>query len=138
MKLKAEHKKMILEEFGYAARTMREVKTFDEKLFYFSSTFGVLSRVFNADFDSQLVIMHLILANAHATFLARVQAMRAGDSTIVLSEDFFENLTNMVDDLIKRVTTGKDTYDVLEKIAVLTYATTGNGYYLFRKGVLAI
>jgi hypothetical protein len=138
MKLKTEHKKTILEEFGYAVRTMREVNTPDEKLFYFSSTFGVLSRVFNTDFNSQLVLMHLVLANAHATILARVQAIRAGDTTIVLSEDFFEKLMNTVDELINRVTTGGDTYDVLEKISVLTYATTGNGYYLLRKGVLTI
>ncbi|MFA4917523.1 MAG: hypothetical protein WC560_12755 [Syntrophales bacterium] len=136
MKLKAENKRKILEEFDYAARTMREVQTLDEKLFYFSSTFGALSRVFNSDFDSQLVFMHLVLANAHATILGRVQAMRAGDSTIVLKEDFFEKLTNTVDDLINRIRDGQDVYDVLEKIAVLTYVTTGNGYYLLRKGTI--
>ena len=138
MKLRADHKKMILDEFGYAVRTMREVKTFDEKLFYFSSTYGVLSRVFNAKFDPQLVFMHLVLSNAHSTFLARVQAMRSGDNAIQLSEDFFNKLTDLVDELAKRITGGKDTYDLLEKIGVLTYATTGNGYFLFRKGVFAI
>jgi hypothetical protein len=138
MKLKVDHKKMILDEFGYASRTMREVKTFDEKMFYFSSTYGVLSRVFNADFDPQLVFMHLVLANAHATILARVQAMRSGDNTIQLSEDFFEKLTSLVDELTKRIASGKDAYDILEKIGVLTYTSTGNGYYLFRKGVLEL
>lgn len=138
MKLKAEQKRMILEEFDYAARTMREVQAFDEKMFYFSSTFGVVSRVFNSDFNSQLVFMHLVLANAHATILGRVQAMRAGDSTIVLKEDFFEKLTNTVDDLINRIKLGKDVYDVLERITVLTYMTTGNGYYLWRKGVFTV
>jgi hypothetical protein len=138
MQLKAEHKRVILEEFGYAARMMREVQTLDEKLFYFSSTYGVLSRVFNSEFNSQLVFMYLVLTNTHATILARIQAVRAGDNTIVLKEDFFEKLTNTVDDLMNRIKSGKDVYDVLEKIAVLTYATTGNGYYLLRKGAFSI
>lgn len=138
MKLKAEHKKVILEEFEYAARMMREVQTFDEKLFFFSSTFGVLSRVLNFEFNSQLVFMHFVLNNAHTAILGRIQAARAGDTAIVLKEDFFEKLTDMVDDLKNRIKSGKDAHDILEKIAVLTFTTTGNGYYLFRKGVFSI
>jgi hypothetical protein len=138
MKLKTEHKKAILEEFEYAAKMMREAQTFDEKLFYFSSTYGVLSRVFNFDFNPQLVFMHLVLNSVHSTILGRVQAMRAGDNTIALKEEFFEKLTNTVDELISKIKSGADVYDVLEKFAVLTYATTGNGYYLLRKGTFSI
>ena len=138
MKLKAEHKKAVMEELEYAARMMREVQTLDEKLFYFSSTYGVLSKVFNTEFNSQLVFMHLVLTTSHATILARIQAMRAGDNTIMLKEDFFEKLANTVDELINQIKSGKDVYNVLEKIAVLTYTTTGNGYYLLRKGAFNI
>lgn len=138
MKLKAEYKREILEDFEYAARTMKEVQTPIEKLFYFSSTFGVLSRVFNFQFDPQLVFMHQVLSSAHATILARIQAIKAGDNTIVLKDNFFDSLTQSVEELMKRLKSDKDVYDVLEKIAVLTFVTTGNGYYLLRKGTINI
>lgn len=138
MKLKAEYKRAILEDFDYAARMMKEVQTPAEKLFYFSSTFGVLPRVFNFNFDQQLVFMHHVLSSAHATIMARVQAIKAGDSTIVLKEDFFDKLTQAVEELMNRMKSDKDVYDALEKIAVLTYVTTGNGYYLLKKGTITI
>lgn len=138
MKLKAEHKKAIIEDFTYAIKTMREAQTFEEKLYYFSSTYGVLSRVFNLSFNPQLLFVHQILSTAHATILGRVQAIKSGDTTILLKDDFFEKLTKAVEELANLIKSDKDVYEVLEKIAVLTFVTTGNGYYLLQKGTVAI
>lgn len=138
MKLKAEHKREILEDFEYAVRKMKEVHTPVEKLFYFSSTYGVLSRVFNSKFDPQLVFMHQLLSNAHSTIMARVQAIRVGDNSIQITEDFFDKLTQAVEEMTSKLKSDKNIYEILEKIAVLTYVTTGNGYYLLQKGTISI
>jgi hypothetical protein len=138
MKLKADHKKAILEDFEYAAKMMKEVQTLEEKLFYFSSTFGVLSRIFNLNYDPQLVFMHQVLAGAHGTILNCIQGIKSGDKVIMIKEDFFDKLTRTVEELANTIKADKDTYDVLERIAVLSFFTTGNGYYLLRKGAAKI
>jgi hypothetical protein len=138
MKLKAEHKKALLEEFDYASRAMREAQTAEEKLFYFSSTYGVVSRVFNFECEPQLVFMHLVLNSAYGTILTRLQAMKAGDQTILMRDDFFEKLTKALEELTQRIKTNTDIYDVLERIVMLSYITTGNGYYLLKRGLARI
>lgn len=138
MRLKAEHKREILEDFEYAVRKMREVYTPTEKLFYFSSTYGVLSRIFNSKFDPQLVFMHQVLSSAHSTIMARVQAIRVGDNSIQIAENFFDKLTQAVEEMTNKLKSDKNVYDILEKIAVLSYVTTGNGYYLLQKGTINI
>jgi hypothetical protein len=138
MKLKAEHKKAVLDEFAFAAQRMKETEAFDQKMFYFSSTYGVISRIFNVEFLPQLVMAHLIMSTAHGNILARINAMKGGDTTVVLEKAFFEKLTLAVEEFAARVKKDEDAYDVIEKIALLTYVTTGNGYYLLQRGLLKL
>lgn len=138
MKLKAEHKKAILDEFTFTAKKMRETEALDQKLFYFSGTFGLLSRVFNSEFNSKLVMAHLILTTAHANILTRINALKSGDTTVMLQKEFFEKLTLTIEDFAARIKKDEDIYDVLERIALLTYVTTGNGYYLLQRGLFSL
>ena len=138
MKLKTEHKKAIVEEFAFVAKRMRETEPVDQKMFYFSGTFLLLSRVFNSEFHSQLAMAHLIMTTAHTNILARINAIKGGDNTIMLQNEFFEKLTLAVEEFADRVKKDRDIYDVVEKIALLTYVTTGNGYYLLQKGLFSL
>jgi hypothetical protein len=135
MKLKTEHKKAILDDFAFAAQKMKELEALDQKMFYFSSTFGVLSRVFNIEFHPQLVMAHLVMTTAHANILTRINAMKGGDNTVMLQKEFFEKLTLTVEEFAAKVKKDEDIYDVVQKIAVLTFVTTGNGYYLLQRGL---
>jgi hypothetical protein len=137
-KLKAEYKKAITEDFAFAAKMMKENVPFDAKLFYFSSTFGTVSRILNAAFDSHLALIYMLLTTVHSNVLGRVVAMKGGEQSFPLKEDFFDRLGAEIEELAARLKNDADTGDVLEKIALLAFATTGNGYYLLQKGMFTI
>jgi hypothetical protein len=138
MNINSEYRKNLVEEFRYAAKSMKENEFVDQKLFYFSSTFGVLSRIFNLQYDSQLIFMHLVLNNAHGNIMARLQAIKSGDPVVQFPEKYFDQLTRCVEILAQQIERNEDTYNTLEQIALLTFLTTGNGYYLFKKGIIEI
>jgi hypothetical protein len=138
MKLKEEYRKSIIEEFGFTAKMMKEKQAYDAKLFYFSGTWGAVSRIFNLSFDSELVFIHSVLNAAYNTIMARTTAARAGETSIILPDDYFDKLTDYIEQLADRIKENKSTYDILEKITTLAFASTGNGYYLLKKGVLKI
>jgi hypothetical protein len=136
MHLNTEHRKLLVDEFRYAAKKIRESEYPELKLFYFSVTYGVLSRIFNLQYNPQLVFMHLVLNNAYGNISARVQAIKTGDIVVQLSNEYFSLLAGYVEVLSNQIEADEDTYKTLEKIALLTFLTTGNGYYLFQKGVI--
>jgi hypothetical protein len=138
VKLKGEHKKVILEEFDFAVKKMREKQSAEDKLFFFSGTYGAISRVFNISFDPQLVFIHFVLNTAYTNIMGRLNAIKGGDKAVQFPEWFFDRLTDATEDLGNKIEKGQDTYLVLEKINNLVYLTTGNGYYLLEKGMLKI
>lgn len=133
-----DYKKIILDDFSQAVELMRKTSNPEETLFYFSSTFGVLSRVFNLKYDPELVFMHQILASTHAAILARIQAIKSGDGAIIIDEQVFEKLTILVDQLTNAIASDQKVNEILQRITILAYSTTGNGYYLLKKGVIQI
>jgi len=133
MKLSSEHKKVILEEFDFAVKKMKESTEQDQKLFYFSSTYGVLSRVFNLKFDPELVFIHAVLSNAYANISVRFQAIKAGEATIKFPDDYFEKLTEYTEELTNKIRKDQAVYETLIKISLLTFVTSGNGAYLFER-----
>lgn len=138
MKLSSEHKKIILEEFDFAVKKMKESQTQDQKLFYFSSTYGVLSRIFNINFDSELVFIHAVLNNAYTNMLGRFKAIKSGETSVTFPADFFEKLTCCIEELAERIKKDSSLYNTLIKISLLTFVTTGNGAYLLEKGSFKI
>jgi len=138
MDISPEFKKILVEELTYSLKMMKNSKTLDEKLFYFSGLFGVLPRVFNIKFDPQLVFMNIIITSAYSAILERLNAIKGGNLVIEFPEGFFDKLADASEDLIEKIKNNEDTYKALEKIGVLTFLTTGNGYYLFQKGSFKI
>lgn len=138
MDIPSEYRRIIVDEFKYAVKLMRENEHPELKLYYFSSTHGALSRIFNLHCDTQLVFMHFILNNANANINARLNAIKGGDIIVQFPDGYFEKLAECVETLASQIEKDENTYKILEKIAVLTFLTTGNGYYLFQKGMLKI
>lgn len=138
MNIDPEYKKYLVAEFRYTVKSMNENEFAEQKLFYFSSTFGAVSRIFNLQYDPQLIFMHSILNNAHGNIMARLQAIKSGDPVVQFQENYFDKLTQYVEILAQQIERNEDTYKTLEQIALLTFLTTGNGYYLFKKGIIKI
>jgi hypothetical protein len=132
---------LIIREMNETKELIEEAETIDDKLYFFSSSFGVINRVMNFHYDPLLIFMHQALANAHANITKRMNSPRKPDVLSTSIPDImFDSLFSYLDLLIAAFKK-KDEDEIrriLEKYSVLTYATSGNGFYLFLKGKITL
>ena len=136
MNISQEHRKFLVQEFRYAASKMIEVQDPRVKLYFFSATFAHINRIMNLEFEPQLAFSYFVLNAVYATINGRVSS--PPEPGIVIPDRLFEALISATEDYTDRLERNQDTYDVLERFANLAYATTGNGNYLYQKGLLTI
>lgn len=141
MKISDNYKKIIVDEFRSVAGKMKETEDLSKKLYWFSAAYGVVFRIFNLEFDATLVFLNWILNAAYSTISMRLAAIREGsDKTVDIPEGLFDSLQEVVEELAQNIEMENehDIFKNLQRIANLAYATTGNGYYLYQKGVLQL
>jgi len=131
-------RKNIAEEIKIAVNMMKESPDALGKLFYFSAIYGALQRVYNIEYDEDLLFAHFVVNLTHQGFLQRVNVIKQGDSTVTLSDGQFQKLTDLSQELGEKIQNNEDIVDILKKMVLLLYSTQGNGYYLMKKGVLKI
>jgi hypothetical protein len=137
--LSPQMKKILLDEFRYSVEKIEKTPDPIQKLFFFSATFGAIQRVFNIEYDTDLVFAHFVLSETYGAFMSRFRALKDNQDTAVpVLVEQIERLTTLVKELAKKVEGDKEITDTLKKFVVLAYTTTGNGYYLYDKGVLKI
>ena len=133
------YRKMIVDEINFVAKKMTKAQSASEKLFYFSAVFGILHRILNIEYDSDLAFSQFVIRATHDAFLNRLKAIQqGGDNTVSLSDDQFEKLTTLTKELAKKIHKNEDVIDTLKKFVTLTYSTSGNGFYLMQRGSLKI
>lgn len=109
------------------------------KLYYLSGIPSMVTRVINLEYDRELILLHLVLNEAYQQISARNQRQSQGqDRPIVIIDELFEELENCLQDMVKCIESDTPLNQILERIANLIYSTTGNGYYLYKKGMLTI
>jgi len=128
----------IVKEINLVVDAMKENNDPFKKLYFFSGIHGLINKVFNMEYDPELVWIHHVLSAVHAGFLQRMNAIQQGDQVIVLDELYFEKLIALCKALKDKIAKSDNVDDTLKKFIVLLYATTGNGYYLKHKGLLKI
>jgi hypothetical protein len=138
MKISQEYRNILTAEFKYSAKKMREYPSPEQKIYYFSNTFGVLHRVFNLEYDLQLVFAHFVLVTAHGNISARIQAIKSGDEVVSFPGEYFDRLSEHVETLASMIEKDENLLGTLAKIAELAYLTSGNGYFLYEKKILKI
>lgn len=129
---------LIADEFEYVAKKMSKAETAEETLYYFSAVHGILPRVFNSEYDPELVYMHFVLNGTYGAFMQRIQSIKSGDSVVSIQPRQTETLLKLTKELAKMFKEKTDINATMRKFAVLAYTTSGNGYYLLDKGVLKI
>jgi len=138
MKTSESYRKIITDEIDYVESMMNEAQDVEKKLYFFSAIPGTLQRIFNLEYDSDLVYMQVILRHTHIAFIQRLQAVKTGDLVIPLLEEQIEQLIGAIKELSEKIRGNKNLDGTLKKFAILAYSTTGNGYYLWQKGSLKI
>ena len=131
-------KDLVVSELRFAAARMREKSNVADKLYFMSATWGMIQRIFNIEFDSELVFAHQVLSNTHNHINSRIQGPHLGEMTSQMPAKLFELLENDLDQLANQWELNEDIGDVLAHISLLGYVATGNGFYLYSKGLLKI
>lgn len=136
IKIDENFRRLMVNEMKTALELMKKTNDSREKNYYFSAVYAVINRILNFQFDSQLVFIHRVLEATYSAINNRLIAIARGDTVVNLIDGFFDKLEKYVSLLIERIETKQDnTYDILEKITTLAYTLTGNGYYLYKKGI---
>lgn len=131
-------KDIITNEIKYAVKKMEEVSSIEEKLYYFSAVQGIFHRVFNIEFNQELLFAHFIFNEAFKAFQQKLAAMKMGDLVFVINEEQISRLSELTKEFLIQFEAGKSTDDVLKKMVTLLYSVNGNGNYLMGKGLLKI
>ncbi len=139
MKISKYLRKKMVEEMRYALEKMKEENDERKKLYYYSGIYGVIPRVFNFEYDPQLVFTYQVISNTYNNFNTRLSLVAQGDTTTSLVDNVFDKLYTYTSQLVDKIEQEEDNvYGLLQKIAVLGFTATGNGYYLYKKGIIQI
>ena len=95
----------------------------------------LIQRVFNIEFDPNLVLMHSVFLSTYREISARMQALGDGrDIGVGFDPRIFDVLAILTRQLAERINKQEEMTDLLEQSSVVGYSTTGNGYYLTQAG----
>ena len=136
MNLSKDMQKIFTDEAKNAIRRMKEAGTPEEKLYFMSAVYGAAFRVMNIHFDPELAFIHHVISATHGMMNANLTAIRRGQVVPTFPEKIFERLEETLELLVAKIEQGEKTYPELERIFNLAYSTTGNGYYLYLKGMM--
>lgn len=137
MKISEALRQELVKELRYVVDRVRTESDPRKKIYFFSGAYGHIQRVFNIDFDPQLLLMHFILNGAYEILRGRTDAMILGRDTLIdIPEAVLNGLCDALEELAKEIESDRDTYLTLQRIVSLAYIGTGNGYYLYQKGVI--
>ena len=143
MKLPETIREQLQAEFRIAADRMNATPDLPGKLYFFSAFFGEANRALNRHWDAELALMHLILVGAHGEMMGRLsQPNPLGATLSGLPDELPEALTRVANDLAGLFEQPEQDsvrlYGVLSRLAEVAYTATGNGYYLYLKGMVSL
>lgn len=130
-------------EFRLAASKVAEADELEPKLYYFSVFYGETGRMLNVHWDADLALLFEVVQTACQQIGNRARVPTGGgippggipDGFLTaldkVSEELAESLQGAEIDLARF-------YAALARTAELTYVTTGNGLYLYLKGMIKL
>jgi len=139
--IQQEYKSLIIEEFEDVGRLLKEAKSPSDFLYLFSASYGILNRILNIQCDPTLVFMHQVLQSLHQAMQARLQA--AGSNPLEpypFPIEFLPKMGEILEKLRLAFLKGSESEicHELSRASNLSYASTGNGYYLYIRKKLQI
>jgi len=141
MNLSKGKKTIIIDEFNKIHGLMEKTKDINEKVFYFSASYAMVSRVFNIEFDPLLILMHSVLQTTYSNIFSFISSISNKQNMFfTIPKDYFDILENTLKELTQSVENNDDDkiYRDLQKLSTLGYITIGNGNYLYKKGLIKL
>jgi hypothetical protein len=129
----------LVKELKYVLDQMRSTQNPVDKLYYFTAVYGIANRIFNFEYDPELVFVHDVVQHTYNSINQRLnliaQRLEGGAS---MPGDVFAKLEACLEKLADKIENDQKTYEVLQEMDQIAYSTSGNGYYLYKKGTLKI
>ena len=138
MNLSPDMQKVFTDEVATAIKHMKSVNMIEEKLFFLSAVYGAAFRIMNIQYDAELAFIHHVVNAAYGMMQANLASIKKGQGVNTFPKDVFNKLEDVLEELVVKIEKGEKPYPALEKISNLAYSTTGNGYYLYLKGMLTV
>jgi len=138
LKLEKHFKEILVKELHDVARKIKKETDLRRKVYLYSAVKGITERIMRLHFDPELFLTTLVVGTSHNQVNERVNMFVAGDRIIPVSPETLNKLADYVSELADNVEKGKTIYKTLEKIATLSYTTTGPGYYMLETGKMKI
>lgn len=135
MKITVTNKNRIIKEIKFAIKQMKDEKDPKAKLYYFSAIYGIMPRIFNIEFIPDLVFAHVVLSSTYNHINSRLEN---SDKVIKIPDNLYDRLIEITEEMLNAIERNESLYEALTKFTLLGYVTTGNGYYLYQKGLLKI
>jgi hypothetical protein len=139
MNISKDMRSKIISEIEYVTDKMKKNPNPLEKLYYFSAIFGLFQRVINFECDPELIFIYQVSNLTYNALNSRISSMaQRADAGVNLPDKAFEKIENDLEELANQITLNKPVYAVLQDMANIAYSATGNGYYLYQKGMLKL
>lgn len=135
MKISALHKKKLVSEIKFVIKKMKSEEDLPRKLYYFSGLHGAIARIFNIEFDPDLVFAHMVTNMAYNAINSR---LANPDKVIQIPPEIFDKLIETIEEFKNVIEKSENLYEVLKKFVLLGFVTSGNGYYLYQRKLLKI
>ncbi len=131
-------------ECRYAVVKMQESPTPAKKLFYFSVIFGEAQRIFNWQWEQDVALIHMVTEQTYSRLNAANQNITTVAFLATEGEKVYAQLTQAASDLATYLekTGDKDSkeelFNVLGRLSEIGYTVSGNGIYLYEKGMIKL
>ncbi len=141
--MREEYRQRLAKEYRYTVTKMQQSPSPAKKLFYFSVLFGEAQRVLNWEWDRDLALVHMVIHQVHAQISPVTQTPVFGILPIN-GATLFEKLTEAASDLAtyfekrENKSSKEELCQILGRFAEITYAVSGNGSYLYEKGLIKL
>ena len=135
MKISRDSRNKLLDEIRFVLGKMKEQEDPRNKLYYFTAIYGMMHRIFNLEYAPDLIFAHFVL---RSTFDQINLKLHDPEKVVGIPEGLFDKLFEATAELLDVIENNKNPYEVLTRFVVLGYATGGNGYYLYEKGLLKL
>jgi len=135
-------RKRLASEFRFAADKMADSTDLLDQLFFFSAFYGEVARVLNLSWSAELALLHLVLNTVHQQINARVISLVSGDRVVGIAKELPSTLNRVASELANLFEAKEideaQFHSLLTKMSELGFVTTGNGYYLYTKGLIKL
>ncbi len=139
MNLSQNMKNELTNEINFVVKKMRDTSSPVEKLYFFSALYAITQRIINFEYDPEVTFIHQVLQHVYNTVNSRITMITTGQQAQVgIPDNLFTSLENSLAELVFNIEKGTKIYPQLQTMVNLAYSTTGNGYYLYLKGMLKV